>query len=258
MALAVPLLDVCLSIVRRWLRGQPIFRGDRSHIHHKLLERGLTHRRVVMLLYGVAGLCAATSLIQSLVPERLAVLVIVLFCGAIWAGVARLGYLEFHGAWRAIAASSLRRSIQGEMAVEAVEERIRHAATVDACWEAVRDASRQLGFSQIEANFDGHLFRDDQTITPPNSCWQLRVPLAETSYVQVGRSVHAGPEPAALLPFVDLLRRRLRPRLLSIQTNHVAEAAPTFLTLDDPARGLIELAAKLEHEDATTRDRVPQ
>ncbi len=66
MAMAIPLIDVLLSIFRRWLRGQPIFAGDRSHIHHKLLERGLTQRGVVAVLYGMGGLYALLSLLQSL------------------------------------------------------------------------------------------------------------------------------------------------------------------------------------------------
>src|SRR5262245_64724034 len=46
MALAIPLMDVCLSIVRRFIRHQPIFGADRGHIHHMLLARGFTVRRV--------------------------------------------------------------------------------------------------------------------------------------------------------------------------------------------------------------------
>src|SRR5437762_8292518 len=37
MALGIPILDTCLSVVRRFLRHQPIFGGDRDHIHHRLL-----------------------------------------------------------------------------------------------------------------------------------------------------------------------------------------------------------------------------
>jgi UDP-GlcNAc:undecaprenyl-phosphate GlcNAc-1-phosphate transferase len=45
MALAIPILDVCLSIVRRYLSHRPIFAADRGHIHHRLLDRGLSPRR---------------------------------------------------------------------------------------------------------------------------------------------------------------------------------------------------------------------
>jgi UDP-GlcNAc:undecaprenyl-phosphate/decaprenyl-phosphate GlcNAc-1-phosphate transferase len=56
MALSIPLLDVALAIVRRFLRRQPIFAADRGHIHHRLLDRGFTPRRVVLMLYGLCGL----------------------------------------------------------------------------------------------------------------------------------------------------------------------------------------------------------
>jgi len=37
--LAVPLTDTTIAILRRFLRAQPIFSADRSHIHHRLLAR---------------------------------------------------------------------------------------------------------------------------------------------------------------------------------------------------------------------------
>ncbi len=65
MALSIPLLDTAVAIVRRAWAGQPIFRGDRCHIHHRLLERGLTPRSVALLLYAVSGLGGVLSLLAS-------------------------------------------------------------------------------------------------------------------------------------------------------------------------------------------------
>ena len=81
MALSIPLLDVALAIVRRFLRHQPIFAADRGHIHHRLLDRGFTPRRVVLVLYGLCGLAAAFSLLQGVVHS---------FSGALDAAVWRL------------------------------------------------------------------------------------------------------------------------------------------------------------------------
>ena len=58
MVLALPLFDMSLAIVRRALRGQPIFSGDCDHIHHRLLARGLSHGRVALVLWISAGLYA--------------------------------------------------------------------------------------------------------------------------------------------------------------------------------------------------------
>jgi UDP-N-acetylmuramyl pentapeptide phosphotransferase/UDP-N-acetylglucosamine-1-phosphate transferase len=57
-ALALPLLDATLAIARRLIRGKPVFGADRGHIHHRLLDRGLTTRRAVFLLYGFCALAA--------------------------------------------------------------------------------------------------------------------------------------------------------------------------------------------------------
>src|SRR5262245_8055847 len=102
MALAIPILDVCLSIVRRFLRRQPIFGADRGHIHHRLLDRGLSPRRVALLLYAVGGLAALLSVLQSLARSHFSVLVLALFSGGAWLFVSRLGYVEFSAARRVL------------------------------------------------------------------------------------------------------------------------------------------------------------
>jgi UDP-GlcNAc:undecaprenyl-phosphate GlcNAc-1-phosphate transferase len=51
--LALPIVDTGLAILRRGLRGLPVFRPDRRHIHHRLLSVGFSRRQVVLLLYGL-------------------------------------------------------------------------------------------------------------------------------------------------------------------------------------------------------------
>lgn len=61
-ALGVPIIDTLLSMVRRTLARQSIFAADRGHIHHQLLDLGLTHRRVVLILYMSSILLALAAL----------------------------------------------------------------------------------------------------------------------------------------------------------------------------------------------------
>ncbi len=91
----LPILETVLSMVRRFISGRPVFTADREHIHHKLLQRGLSHREVVIVLYGVSALFALLSLFL-LWPtgSTLGLVLAVLGCG-IWIGVQHLGYLEF-------------------------------------------------------------------------------------------------------------------------------------------------------------------
>ncbi len=49
--MVVPFLDVVLAIVRRLLAGRSPFAPDKQHLHHRLLERGHSHARAVLVMY---------------------------------------------------------------------------------------------------------------------------------------------------------------------------------------------------------------
>ncbi|MFA0740851.1 MAG: hypothetical protein DFNUSKGM_000958 [Candidatus Fervidibacter sacchari] len=51
MVLAYPLIDTSFAILRRWLKGRPIFAADREHLHHRLLDSGFDQRQAVLMLY---------------------------------------------------------------------------------------------------------------------------------------------------------------------------------------------------------------
>ena len=68
--LALPILDTSLAILRRGLRGLPIFRPDRKHLHHRLLHMGLSRRKVVLSLYGVTLLFLLMGFAAVLVTGR--------------------------------------------------------------------------------------------------------------------------------------------------------------------------------------------
>jgi UDP-GlcNAc:undecaprenyl-phosphate GlcNAc-1-phosphate transferase len=62
LALAVPIADTAFAIVRRALNRRPIYLPDRGHIHHRLLDRGLTQRQTVFVLYLVSALLGLGTL----------------------------------------------------------------------------------------------------------------------------------------------------------------------------------------------------
>lgn len=59
--LMVPLFDMTLAVLRRTLRGQPIFAGDSDHVHHRLMAAGFTHGRAVTLLWASSAMFAALA-----------------------------------------------------------------------------------------------------------------------------------------------------------------------------------------------------
>ena len=91
----LPILETALSIVRRLISGRPVFTADREHIHHKLLQHGMTHRQVVILLYGVSAVFAMLSLFLLWPTGSSLGLVLAVLGVGIWIGVQHLGYLEF-------------------------------------------------------------------------------------------------------------------------------------------------------------------
>ena len=61
LALFLPLFDTLCAIVRRLLRGQSPMHPDRGHLHHRLIDMGLSQKQAVAVLYSISavlGLCA--------------------------------------------------------------------------------------------------------------------------------------------------------------------------------------------------------
>ena len=52
--LIVPVFDVVRVIIVRWFNKQPLFKADRSHIHHKLLRSGISHKSAMLSIVGLS------------------------------------------------------------------------------------------------------------------------------------------------------------------------------------------------------------
>ena len=63
--LGVPIIDTFWIITRRLLSGRSPFTPDRGHFHHRLLDLGLSHKGVVLLIYAVTIVLAVLSLVLA-------------------------------------------------------------------------------------------------------------------------------------------------------------------------------------------------
>jgi len=52
-ALGLPIMDTVFALLRRGLRGFPLFHADAEHIHHRLQKLGFSERRLVVIMYVV-------------------------------------------------------------------------------------------------------------------------------------------------------------------------------------------------------------
>ncbi len=62
MVVGLPMIDVLRVIIARIRKGKPIYRGDREHLHFRLIESGLSQRQAVLLLYTISFLFGMSAL----------------------------------------------------------------------------------------------------------------------------------------------------------------------------------------------------
>jgi UDP-GlcNAc:undecaprenyl-phosphate GlcNAc-1-phosphate transferase len=65
--LALPILDMTSSILRRMRRGRHPFGADREHVHHKLMDHGLNTWSILLVLYSVCIILGITGVAWYLV-----------------------------------------------------------------------------------------------------------------------------------------------------------------------------------------------
>ncbi|AQW21831.1 undecaprenyl-phosphate alpha-N-acetylglucosaminyl 1-phosphate transferase [Lentilactobacillus curieae] len=66
MILGVPITDTVFAIFRRMLNREPISHADKRHLHHRLMQIGLTHRQTVLVIYGIALIFSFISLLYPI------------------------------------------------------------------------------------------------------------------------------------------------------------------------------------------------
>jgi UDP-GlcNAc:undecaprenyl-phosphate GlcNAc-1-phosphate transferase len=147
-SLAVPLTDTALSVLRRFLSGHSLFGADKEHIHHKLLELGLTQRQVVWILYGVSAGCAVLSLFLLHPSDLMLVPVAGILLLVLFFGLRKLRYhelAEFQRIWK---------RVRQQKRVFAHDIGLRKAA---AELETMHDFSRALSVLErcLKPDFDG-------------------------------------------------------------------------------------------------------
>jgi UDP-GlcNAc:undecaprenyl-phosphate GlcNAc-1-phosphate transferase len=109
LALGLPIMDTMLSMIRRFLKSvipsskgsspakgrfSALFHPDRGHIHHRLIDRGLSHRKVVLLLYLVSCLFGIGAFAVTFSNNFAASLIITSIAIATFVGVSQLKYRE--------------------------------------------------------------------------------------------------------------------------------------------------------------------
>lgn len=93
-ALGLPILDTAFAIVRRYMSGKPIFKPDRGHLHHRLLDLGFTQKQAVLLMYVISGVLGLSAIALTEVSSGFAIVIIIVVLSAVFIGAKKLGILK--------------------------------------------------------------------------------------------------------------------------------------------------------------------
>lgn len=153
--LALPILDTMLAILRRGLRGLPLFRADRRHIHHHLAELGLSRRKVVLWLYAFTLVFLALGL-AAFSLRGLWVAALVGVGGLVVLVTA--GNLSFSREWFAVGrvvggSLAMRQEVRYALTqTEWLKMEAKRAPSLASLWEDLVFIAAKLGFSGVRLN----------------------------------------------------------------------------------------------------------
>jgi UDP-GlcNAc:undecaprenyl-phosphate GlcNAc-1-phosphate transferase len=191
--LALPIVETITSTARRFLRGQSVLKADSAHIHHQLLRRGLSPRRVAILLYLGSAVFGAASLFMVQANAGLTGITALVLGVAAWAGIQQLGYSEFIEIGNAFKRGFLyqRRIIQNSIITRRLADELRSARSLDDAWSLLVEVAERLEFHSLELVTDGDVRRWTRS-GPVVGCHVLSVHLQnddrEVGRVVIGRS----------------------------------------------------------------------
>jgi len=163
-ALGLPIVDTALAILRRSLKALPFFVSDRQHIHHKLLEMGMSHRLAVLLMYGTCLVLAELALLMTAANSlQAAGLLAVLGLGTFLA-LRIIGRHEFQLLRRRLGgyAERRRQRLQCRAAGYVASASMRQVESVDRLWQVFTRAAERMQLDEaaltvFSPNGDGPL-----------------------------------------------------------------------------------------------------
>jgi UDP-GlcNAc:undecaprenyl-phosphate GlcNAc-1-phosphate transferase len=142
-ALGLPIMDTLLAIGRRALRGRPLFQADKEHIHHKLLERGLSHRQAVLILYGLCIVLGGAAFILTYASSGQSAALLLVLALLSFAFLRSLGYVRLDRMPESTASRRRNRALRA--AIQPLGRRLRQLRGPTEMWPVVIEAVGVLG-----------------------------------------------------------------------------------------------------------------
>jgi UDP-GlcNAc:undecaprenyl-phosphate GlcNAc-1-phosphate transferase len=229
MVLALPLVDVGLSIGRRLLRGVPVFKGDRGHIHHMILARGFKPRTAALILYFVCFVAAFFGLLQSYSRTEFRAPIIGFFCCLIWIGINYLGYVEFGALRKTLSRKAMLRVLQEEIYLHELRRRLENTDTAESCWGIVSSASKDLGFASAQMYLQDQSFEEVFAAGIGDPSWKLTLALGRRGHLTLTRTNDSKP-PKLMMSTLVLLQESIATKEFDLEAASVAASASRVIS----------------------------
>ncbi len=161
-ALGLPLIDTVWSAARRFIFGRRLFHPDKEHIHHMLLKLGYSHRRAVLLLYGITIAMGMIALVLIHAQNERAALILLMVGAITILGIRKLGYLNYLNGERIIRWAG---NISDEMGLSrerryfmGLQADTSNSKNMDELWQHIIRSALMLGFDMAA------LWRNDHDV----------------------------------------------------------------------------------------------
>lgn len=210
LAFGLPLIDLGVAIIRRFLRGKSIFAGDRRHIHHRIQDLGLSTRQTVLVMYLVSAIGGAFALDVFFMPMKWLAVSIVIFITML--GIRALGYVEFRVALDVLLGPSGRKVIDWRTHAAALKVSLAGTQTVEEFWSVLTKESPALGLCPTRMKLGGQIY--EYRPCERDSDFEIRVRLGEDEYVNLRQLSSNTPLPICVSSYVALVREQLEERLV--------------------------------------------
>lgn len=95
LALGLPIYDTLFAIIRRKINGKPIMQADKGHLHHRLLDMGLSQKQAVIIMYLISAVLGGIAILAMEVTKAsyiLLAMVMIILVALAW----KFGFFEHH------------------------------------------------------------------------------------------------------------------------------------------------------------------
>ncbi len=187
-AFIVPLLDMSLAIVRRFLASKPIFGADQGHVHHRLLRVGYSSRNTVRLMWAVAALGGIAAGILTFAQVQVATAACAVLAVTLALFIVKLRYTEFHALANSIRHWNFRSDMKMRIALLDYAAKLRQAETPDECWGVLVAAGDEFGFACSAMKLGERFFWEQGRNHLDSDAWNVTVPLSGLGYLTLVRT----------------------------------------------------------------------